>query len=308
MYKSKQKYKNKKYTTGYPMSDKIHTPVLLEPTLELLDPRPGQNYLDLTAGYGGHASEILKRIGKSGSATLVDRDIAAVNYLKERFKDDPRVKILHSDYLSASEALAKQGALYDCILADIGVSSPHLDNPDRGFSFMYEGPLDMRMDIQAPLTASEVVNTAEEDELADILHQYGEVIGSRKIARIIIQHRPYQTTSELAAVIPGTHKIRMRTLAQVFQALRIVVNDELGQLERSLPLWTRLLKPNGRLAVITFHSLEDRIVKQYFHDHGGNRFDSIYTILTKRPVVGTKSELVFNPRARSAKLRASQRK
>jgi len=290
------------------MNDKIHTTVLLESTLGLLDPRPGQSYLDLTAGYGGHAGQVLERLGESGTAILIDRDPNAIAYLKKRFKADPRVTILQGDYLSISENLLAQNRRFDVILADIGVSSPHLDNPDRGFSFMHEGPLDMRMDTTSGITAADVVNASSEEELADILHHYGEVRGSYKLARTIIEHRPFQSTTELAAVIPGTHKIRMRVLAQVFQALRIVVNDELGQLSKGLPLWADLLTIGGRLGVITFHSLEDRIVKQYFQAHGGERFDSELTILTKRPVVATKSEVVFNPRARSAKLRVAAAK
>lgn len=285
------------------MNDKIHIPVLLKPTLELLQPASGQEYLDLTAGYGGHASAILDSLGVSGRATLVDRDQNAVDYLRARFSGDTRVTIYKNDYVSMSKSLAEQNKRFDVILADIGVSSPHLDNPDRGFSFMNEGPLDMRMDASSGMTAADVVNTSSEEELADILYLYGEVRGSRKLAKHIVEHRPFTTTSELAAVIPGNHKIRMRVLSQVFQALRIVVNDELGQLSAGLPLWTSLLKPGGRLGVITFHSLEDRIVKQYFSDIGGEGFDSDFTILTKRPVIGTEEELVLNPRARSAKLR-----
>lgn len=285
------------------MNDKLHIPVLLDAVLELLDPRQGQSYLDLTAGYGGHAQAVLERIGESGRVTLVDRDPNAIAHLGHRFSGDKRVTIMQQDYLAASRALLDRNESFDCILADIGVSSPHLDNPDRGFSFMNEGPLDMRMDISAPITAAQVVNESSEEDLANILHQYGEVRGSRRLANIIVQHRPFSTTSELATVIPGTHKLRMRVLSQVFQALRIVVNDELGQLSKSLPLWPSFLKPGGRLGVITFHSLEDRIVKQYFSDYGGERFDSEFTILTKRPVVCTKNELVLNPRARSAKLR-----
>lgn len=285
------------------MNDKLHIPVLLDAVLELLNPRPGQNYLDLTAGYGGHAGAVLKRIGESGRVTLVDRDLNAVEHLRRLYSDDKRVTILHQDYLSASRTLLDRSENFDCILADIGVSSPHLDNPDRGFSFMNDGPLDMRMDTSAPINAAKVVNDSSEEGLANILHQFGEVRGSRRLAKIIVQHRPFSSTSELATVIPGTHKHRMRVLSQVFQALRIVVNDELGQLSSSLPLWASLLKSEGRLGVITFHSLEDRIVKQYISDHGGDRFDSEFHILTKRPVVSTKNELVLNPRARSAKLR-----
>lgn len=287
------------------MDNNVHQPVLAESTLSLLAPVEGQAYLDLTAGYGGHASLVLESLGDKGSAVLVDRDQNAISHLNQRFLGDERVKILHADYESASSKLVAEGKTFDCILADIGVSSPHLDNPDRGFSFMNEGPLDMRMDPSAPLTAAKLIENSDEEELANILFRYGEVRGNRSLARHIIEHRPYSSTTELAEIVKARTfgPQRMRVLAQVFQALRIAVNDELGQLERSLPLWVKLLKPGGRLAVITFHSLEDRIVKQYFAEHGGNRFDSEFEVLTKQPVVGTKNEIVFNPRARSAKLR-----
>lgn len=290
------------------MTKDIHIPVLPKEVIDLLAPHPGESYLDLTAGYGGHAGDVLRLIGKEGKATLVDRDINSINYLKKKFAVDKQVEFIQSDFYSASQELISQNKKFDCILADIGVSSPHLDNPDRGFSFMSDGPLDMRMDGSSQLTASEIVNSYSQEDLANLLFRYGELRSSRKIAQIIIQNRPYKTTNELVSVIPGQYKARMRTLAQVFQALRIEVNDELGQLSRSLELWHKLLNPEGRLVVITFHSLEDRIVKQYFSEHGGNDITNELKILNKKPFTAGPDEIVYNPRARSAKLRALQRK
>ncbi len=290
------------------MTKDIHIPVLPKEVIELLAPHPGESYLDLTAGYGGHANDVLRLIGKKGKAVLVDRDINSINYLKKKFAVDKQIEFIQSDFYSASQDLVSQNKKFDCILADVGVSSPHLDNPDRGFSFMNNGPLDMRMDSSSKLTASEIVNSYSQEDLANLLFRYGELRTSRKIAQIIVQNRPHNTTNELASVIPGQYKARMRTLAQVFQALRIEVNDELGQLSRSLELWHKLLNPGGRLAVITFHSLEDRIVKQYFSEHGGNDITSELRILNKKPITAGPDEIVYNPRARSAKLRALQRK
>lgn len=286
----------------------IHTPVLPKEVIDLLAPAPGESYLDLTAGYGGHANDVLRLIGKEGKATLVDRDINSINYLKKKFAVDKQVEFIQSDFCSASRELLSQNKKYDCVLADLGVSSPHLDNPDRGFSFMNDGPLDMRMDGFSELTASKIVNTYDQDTLANLLFRYGELRNSRRLAQIIVQNRPFKTTNELVSVIPGQYKARMRTLAQVFQALRIEVNDELGQLERSLELWHKLLNPGGRLAVISFHSLEDRIVKQYFSEHGGDDMVSELKVLNKKPITAGPDEIVHNPRARSAKLRALQRK
>jgi 16S rRNA (cytosine1402-N4)-methyltransferase len=290
------------------MIEDIHTPVLRKEAIDLLAPAPGESYLDLTAGYGGHAKDVLRLIGKEGSVTLVDRDVNSINYLKKKFAVDKQVEFIHSDFESASRELLSQNKKYDCILADLGVSSPHLDNPDRGFSFMNDGPLDMRMDGSRELTASKIVNEYDQQTIANLLFRYGELRNSRKIAQIIVQNRPFNTTNELSSVIPGQFKARMRTLAQVFQALRIEVNDELGQLERSLELWQQLLNPGGRLAVISFHSLEDRIVKQYFSEHAGRDMTSELQTINKKPITAGQDEIVHNPRARSAKLRALQRK
>ncbi len=290
------------------MTKDIHIPVLPKEVIDLMAPASGESYLDLTAGYGGHASDVLRLIGKEGNAILVDRDINSINYLKKKFAVDKQVEFIQSDFYSASKELVSQNKKFDCILADLGVSSPHLDNPDRGFSFMNSGPLDMRMDDSSELTAAKVVNTYNQDILANLLFKYGELRNSRRLAQIIVQNRPLKTTNELSSVIPGQYKARMRTLAQVFQALRIEVNDELGQLERSLDLWHKLLSPGGRLAVISFHSLEDRIVKQYFSEHGGDDMVSELKILNKKPIIAGPDEIVHNPRARSAKLRVLQRK
>lgn len=291
-----------------PMNEDIHKPVLSTEVVALLDPQAGDSYLDLTAGYGGHARQVIELIGKSGKATLVDRDINSINYLKKTIAVDKQIEFIHSDFLMASRALISQNKKYSCMLADLGVSSPHLDNPDRGFSFMNEGPLDMRMDNSSELTAQKIVNEYSQEALANLLYNYGELKNSRKLASIIIQNRPYNTTIELSSVIPGQFKVRMRVLAQVFQALRIEVNDELNQLKNSLELWHELLEPDGRLAVITFHSLEDRIVKQYFAEHANGDFTSDLIMLTKKPITAGGDEIVYNPRARSAKLRALQRK
>lgn len=292
------------------MNKQKHVPVLAREVLELLKPKPGESYLDLTAGYGGHASLVLEHLGAKGSASLIDRDSEAIDHLKHLFGSDKRVEIIHNDFLSASQELLSEGRQYGMILADLGVSSPHLDNSDRGFSFSKEGPLDMRMDRTQPLTAAEVVNTYEEEKLARVLRDYGEVRNSRKLARKIIENRPYHTTLELAKKIvqfsSGRRKIHPAT--EVFQAIRIEVNQELELLEKSLKIWVDLLKPKGRIGVISFHSLEDRLVKQVFRDYGGNGYDARLHIATKKVVVAAEDETVFNPRSRSAKLRVAQRK
>lgn len=288
----------------------IHTPVLLEEVLQYLAPEKGQNLLDVTAGYGGHAAAILDITKQFSDSVLVDRDSNATAHLKKRFLND--VSIIQNDFASASKKLAAQGKQFDLILADLGVSSPHLDNADRGFSLRSDGPLDMRMDRTAGKTAAELVNGSTEEELVNILRTYGEEPHARRIVRAIIDKRPINTTQQLAELIAkvygGRGRYKVHPATKTFQALRISVNDELGQLTISLPLWLKMLNKDGRIAVISFHSLEDRIVKQFISDHGGNRYDAELTILTKKPIVSAKTELVNNPRARSAKLRAAVKK
>ncbi len=283
-----------------------HYPVLLTEVLHYLDPQEGDSYLDLTAGYGGHAREVLDRTLKPHQTTLVDRDLNAVAYLGTQFADSG-IQIIQKDFLSASCELKAGGKQFDLILADLGVSSPHLDNANRGFSLKLDGPLDMRMDETQETTAADIVNRYDVSELERIIRVYGEEPRAKKIAQLIVEHRPIATTHELAKIVahawPGHSKVHPAT--RTFQAIRIAVNDELELLEQSLPLWVDLLAPGGRIAVISFHSLEDRIVKQYFVSQSGNRYDAVLRLLNKQPVTGGADEVVFNPRARSAKLRAA---
>lgn len=283
-----------------------HYPVLLSEVLAALSPKEGDSYLDLTAGYGGHAEAIMDRTLKPHNTTLVDRDQNAVAYLGQQFKDRG-VRVIHQDFLSASRELLGLGQQFDLILADLGVSSPHLDNARRGFSIKTDGPLDMRMDERQTLTADEVVNNYQEADLARLIHEYGDEPRAKKIASLIVENRPIATTHELANIVaqawPGYSRVHPAT--RTFQAIRIVVNNELGQLEQSLPLWVDLLAPGGRIAIISFHSLEDRLVKRFLASQSGNRYDAVLQLLTKQPVTGGADEVVFNPRARSAKLRAA---
>lgn len=285
-----------------------HIPVLLYEVLEYLRPGPGESYLDLTAGYGGHASAVLEKT--KGRAVLVDRDDKAANKLKELFKN-PRIKVIKSDYLSASKDLLEQGRGFDLILADLGVSSPHLNIASRGFSFKEVGPLDMRMDQSQKLTAEYIINDYSETELTSILRNFGEEPKAAKIAKAIVLNRPVLTTTELAKIVADAAGWRASKLGKIhpatrtFQAIRIAVNDELLQLQKALPIWIELLNPGGRIVVISFHSLEDRLVKDYLRDVGADGYDARVKILTKHPITSDRNEIVKNPRARSAKLRAA---
>jgi 16S rRNA (cytosine1402-N4)-methyltransferase len=285
-----------------------HEAVLLTSVLTHIQPQEGESYLDLTAGYGGHAAAILAQTKSPKQAVLVDRDQNAIDYLHQLFND--LVTIQHQDFLSAAQQLVSDGRTFNLILADLGVSSPHLNEGIRGFAFRETGPLDMRMDQRQTLDAATIVNTYSEAELIDILKRYGEEPKARQIAQMIIAERPLTTTEALAKIAarawPGHSRVHPAT--RTFQALRIAVNDELNMLTQSLPLWLQLLAPEGRLAVISFHSLEDRIVKQIFADSSGERYDADYRLLTKRPIMASPTEVVSNPRARSAKLRAVVKK
>lgn len=285
-----------------------HTPVLIEPVLAYLDPKQGERYLDLTAGYGGHAGAILERSKTPERAVLVDRDANAIAALAGFERQGTR--LLHQDFLSASQALMGEGKCFNIILADLGISSPHLDNAARGFAFGQDGPLDMRMDQSQTLDAATVVNTYSVEDLERIIREYGEEPRAKAVAHAIVEARPLTTTVTLAEtirkVLPKGSKTHPAT--RTFQALRIAVNDELELLRASLPIWIKLLAPGGRLGVISFHSLEDRIVKQAFVEAAGDRYDADLTLLTKRPVVAERQEVVFNPRARSAKFRAVAKK
>lgn len=293
-------------TNNHNQTNNIHFPVLSEEVLEFLQPKEGETYLDLTAGYGGHARQILERTLQPGKSTLVDRDHNAIAALNEEFLESG-VQIIHKDFLGASQELANQNKQYDLILADLGVSSPHLDNASRGFSLKQTGPLDMRMDQTQSLTAEDIVNNYDEVELSKLIREYGEEPRAKRIARLIVENRPITTTTQLAKVVarawPGHSKVHPAT--RTFQGLRIAVNGELDQIKQAINLWVDLLAPGGRIAIISFHSLEDRIVKQQLKELAGDRYDAVLTLLTKQPVMADAAEIVSNPRSRSAKLRVA---
>lgn len=286
--------------------EKLHIPVLLSEVLAGLRPKPGESYLDLTAGYGGHAEKILDVTQNYKDSVLIDRDDFAIQNLNQKFAGT-NITILHDDFYSAMLQLLESGKTFDMILADYGVSSPQLDLSDRGFSFKAEAPLDMRMDRRQKLTADYIVNHWSERDLGDIFIKYGEIPSgsARMYARVIVHHRPIHTTTELAELIRvrihGYSKTHPAT--RVFQAIRIVVNDELGQIEKTLPLLPDLLNKDGRLAIITFHSLEDRLAKDFLKSETAHGEESRLEVETKKPIVADPQELFINPRARSAKLR-----
>ena len=289
-------------------SPRWHEPVLLDEVLSLLSPGPGVLICDATCGTGGHAEAILAR-----GAELVglDKDREALEIARGRLaRFGARVRLLHADFRELRAALARLGIKeVQGVLFDLGVSSLQLDSPARGFSFREEAPLDMRMDPSQPLTAAELVNRLPEPELARILWEYGEERYARRIAREIVRARdkaPIHTTTELARLVahcypPGRHRIHPAT--RTFQALRIAVNDELAALKEGLAQAVELLSPGGVVCVISFHSLEDRIVKHFFRARAkAGRL----ALLTKKPLRPSPEEVARNPRARSAKLRAAQ--
>ena len=281
-----------------------HKPVLLSEVLQVLDPKLGESYLDLTAGYAGHAGAILGVTQNYKDSCLVDRDDYAVSVLKGKYESEP-IEILHMDFYSAALQLLQCGKTFDLILADFGVSSPQLDLSERGFSFSHDGPLDMRMDRRQELSAADIVNRYPERKLIEIFEKYGEMSpgSSRKVAREIVTARRkkrFEPTAELAELVMREKR------AQVFQAIRIVVNDELGIIEKTLPLIPKLLKPKGKVAIITFHSLEDRLVKDYFKQVSSLGEESELKLINKKPITAESLELVNNPRSRSAKLRAAE--
>ena len=286
------------------VSEPIHVPVLLDITLKKLQPARGEAYLDLTAGYGGHAREFIRRTDNYLSAVLVDRDENAINTLSDLSKKG--ATLMHTDFVSAAQDLVKQGRTFDVILADLGVSSPQLDRAERGFSFRFDGPLDMRMDNRTEKTAAQIVNTYSVDDLTQLITLYGEEkLGrARRIAKVIVANRPFRTTSELATLIEqtlGRGGLKQHPATRTFQALRIEVNSELQLIKDLLPLLPRLLKPGGRVGIISFHSLEDRLVKQFLMEQANSGFEAELIVPEKKPVSG--SEDVHNPRSRSAKFR-----
>ncbi len=306
LVKQKQKQAIKDTPKIKTKNKNIHDPVLLKEVIAVLDPKNGDSYLDLTAGYGGHAQAIIDKTARPDLAALVDRDQHSIDELSQLFgKEGPEV--IHKDFWTASNDFVDESRQFDLILADLGVSSPHLNEGNRGFSFQQDGPLDMRMDQRQSLTADSIINTFSKEDIDHILRAYGEESRSLLIADAITKNRPIKSTGELSALIVAAYGgySRRHPATLTFQALRIVVNDELKLLKDSLPLWLKLLSPSGRIAIISFHSLEDRIVKQFLAEHSGNTYDSILKLLTKHPIRAAPEEIVHNPRARSAKLRAA---
>jgi 16S rRNA (cytosine1402-N4)-methyltransferase len=308
-----------------------HVPVLLKEAIDFLAVRRGGTYIDATVGLGGHSYEIAKRLGALGHLIGLDKDPAALKIAgfrlsasgfrtqddpeagsREPRADWPEITLLQRSF--AEIAKGHKVASIDGILADIGVSSLQLDDAARGFSFQAEGPLDMRMDPQSERTAEQVVNHLDERQLADVIYEFGEERRSRRIARAICRSRPIRSTAHLADVISAAarpmnrghdkHDRRIHPATLTFQALRIFVNRELEDLQALLKAAPRILKPGARVVVISFHSLEDRIVKDAFRE--GSK-EGYFSVLTKKPVTATELESDRNPRARSAKLRAAEK-
>jgi 16S rRNA (cytosine1402-N4)-methyltransferase len=281
----------------------LHISVLSRELIAGLAIHPGGHYLDATLGGGGHSRLILEAAADT-QITALDRDDRALAAAKTSLIEySDRLHFWHGNFADYEPKEQK----FDGIIADLGVSSVHLDTPDRGFSFRHQAPLDMRMDRQQDLTAAEIVNRWNETDLAEIFFTYGEERLSRRIARQIVQMRPFETTTQLAEAIarcvPKQYRYgRIHPATRVFQALRIAVNQELTSLEKFLDIAPNWLLPEGRIAVISFHSLEDRIVKNSF------RSSPILQVLTKKPIVPQDDEVKDNPRARSAKLRIAQKR
>ena len=296
------------------MSRPQHVPVLLDEVLQYLNVRPGGVIVDATVGLGGHSAEIARRLGATGRLICFDRDAQAMDLAKARL-DEVRVEVgeampavvFETRAFSELDSAIAPGSL-DGLLADFGVSSLQLDEAQRGFSFRLDAPLDMRMDRRRGETAEQVVNREDENELADLIYEFGEERRARAIARAIVRARPIRTTAELAGIVSAVARPmkgeKIHPATRTFQALRIRVNDELGEIRSLLASAPSLLKPGGRLATISFHSLEDRLVKDALREAGRDR---IFAVLTKKPVVADEQEQMRNPRSRSAKLRAAER-
>ena len=296
-----------------------HVPVLLEVAIQNLAVRRGGTYVDATLGFAGHASAIARALGREGTLIGFDRDpqamefaTAKLNALREELGSAMPEVVLHDVEFSRAAERLEAGSI-DGLLADVGVSSMQLDEAHRGFSFQADGDLDMRMNPRQGVTAEQVVNQFGEKELADLIYEFGEERRSRRIARAIVRARPITTTAELARVVSGCappmkrergrHVIHPAT--RTFQALRIYVNGELDELKALLESAPRLLKPGGRLVVISFHSLEDRLVKDAFR---GGAQAGIYEVLTRKPLTAEQEEMDRNPRSRSAKLRTAEKR
>jgi 16S rRNA (cytosine1402-N4)-methyltransferase len=292
-----------------------HVPVLLKEAIDFLNVRRGGTYIDATVGLGGHSYEIARRLGAPGHLIGLDKDPAALEIAGSRLRpsdpseaDWPTIELRQASFASLAEG---RSPIADGLLADIGLSSLQLSDAARGFSFQADGPLDMRMDPRSERTAEQVVNHLDERELADVIYEFGEERRSRRIARAIVRSRPIRSTAHLADVISAAARPmnseprRIHPATRTFQALRIFVNRELDDLRALVEAAPRILKPGGRVVVISFHSLEDRIVKDAFRE-GANKYKH-FRVLTKKPVTASEEEQDRNPRARSAKMRAAEK-
>jgi 16S rRNA (cytosine1402-N4)-methyltransferase len=300
-----------------------HQPVLYHEIIHALQPKNEGRYVDGTLGAGGHARGILEACAPDGRLLGLDVDPQALALARETLAPyGERIRLRQASYDSLTETLHEIGwSEVDGILLDLGLSSMQLDSPERGFSFQKDAPLDMRFDPDSPTTAADLVNTLPQDELADLIFRYGEEHASRRIAQAIVKARPLQTTRQLAAVIESVlpRRSRVHPATQTFQALRIAVNDELERVENVLPQAVAALKAGGRLAVISFHSLEDRIVKEYFRreskDLVNPPYERIYEVekkatlkeINRKVIIPGEAEVKANPRARSAKLRIAEK-
>lgn len=303
--------------------DAPHQPVLYEEIIHALRPAPGGRYIDGTLGAGGHSAGLLEASAPTGEVLAFDLDPQAITLACARLAAfGTRIHIVQASYVEMAEHAARLGwQAVDGILLDLGVSSMQLDTPERGFSFLRDAPLDMRFSPAAPHSAADLVNSLPEDELVEIFFRYGEERRARRIARAIVQNRPIATTGQLADLALKTlgKTERIHPATRLFQALRIVVNRELEAIETVLPVAINLLRPGGRLAVIAFHSLEDRIVKETFRREStdclcpprqpvctcGHR--ARLREITRKPIQAGPAELQANPRARSAKLRVAEK-
>jgi 16S rRNA (cytosine1402-N4)-methyltransferase len=302
-----------------------HVPVMLKESLDLLITDQSGVYFDATLGFGGHSSEILKRLNSKGRLVAADVDTDAFSFSQNKFAEKSGVSLYNFNY-SFIDVIAKIESIqyFDGILADLGVSSFQLDNPESGFTYRNDAALDLRMNKTKKITAADVLNTFDEEDIANIIYEFGEEKNSRKIARSILEKRSIkkiETTGQLVAIINDLvpEIFRRKTLSRVFQALRIYVNDELGNLKLFLENSLKVLKTGGRIVVITYHSLEDRIVKDFFKNEtivnlspkedplGLIKLESRLKLINKKPIVPTENEIRDNYRARSAKLRVAER-
>ena len=306
------------------MNTDSHIPVLFDEVLALLQPKANGRYIDGTLGAGGHTAGLLQKSAPSGRILVFDKDVEAIAFAKKQLQSfGDRITYIHASYAQMGSLAPDHGFdQVDGILLDLGLSSRQLDNAQRGFSFMKEGPLDMRFDTTQGETAADLINNLDETTLADIFWRYGEVRSSRKIARMIVEERPFTTTTQLADKIAQTvrRRGRIHPATKLFQALRIAVNRELETVEAGVMAALELLTENGRLAVISFHSLEDRFVKQTFRrlsqdctcppdqplcTCGGQ---AQYRLITRKAVKASAAEIAQNSRSRSARLRVIEKK